>query len=179
MLKPQSSSICFQRCTRSCNSCVTSFNAVLENKLQNLTSYHNIWHNRMPQRIWNKNDVMAQRTPHSCLIWLWVNKKPTKVRKNYLASTMLRSTSSMDLPCVETNAPTRLDRFFLSFSHCNKKKMKRKLITLPHILYTMITVRFEIRYKWLARTDCISGLLQLFFSRNFLLYVRFIFNFMS
>jgi len=36
----------------------------------------------------------------------------------YLASTMLRSTSSIDLPCVDTNAPTRLDRFFFSFSHC-------------------------------------------------------------
>jgi len=36
----------------------------------------------------------------------------------YLASTMLLSTSSIDFPCVETKAPTRLDLFFLSFSHC-------------------------------------------------------------
>lgn len=36
----------------------------------------------------------------------------------YLASTILLSTSSIDRPCVETKAPTRLERFLRNFSHC-------------------------------------------------------------
>lgn len=40
-------------------------------------------------------------------------------RLTYLASTILRSTSSIDFPWVDTNAPTRLDLFRLNFSHCN------------------------------------------------------------
>lgn len=38
----------------------------------------------------------------------------------FRASTMLRSTSSMLLPCVDTNAPTKLLRLRLSFSHASR-----------------------------------------------------------
>lgn len=103
-LKPHKFSICFHRCTLSASSWVTSFRAVL----------------KMSKIIWANSMGVS---------WLSL-----MVIIDYLASTILRSTSSIDLPCVDTNAPTRLDRFFFSFSHWNIKAKKSVVMWMSHMI---------------------------------------------
>lgn len=70
---------------------------------------------------------------------------------------MLRSTSSIDFPWVDTNAPTKLDLFFRNFSHCEKKIVLYILLIiqmktlrtkfLTRLVHTFIMVYFDIGFK--------------------------------
>lgn len=68
----------------------------------------------------------------------------------HLASTMLRSTSSIDLPWVEANAPIRLERFLRSFSQASRACWSCFSADIFFLMYALFSI------SWVSCNHCWS-----------------------